>query len=149
MRPIFAPMHVHPTHPVSVLVLFIDRTALWPQTTRTRYTLLSHGQTRPFHWCHLCQCAVDFSVEAERGEHAVRLAGRTHRLGMRDVSALPSSECQSYFYFFPIPRTDVSSAFIIKIKLHSSCEIEYFVETRICKLCVILRSRVLRVVCPH
>ena len=38
---------------------------------------------------------------------------------------------------------------IIKIKLHSSCEIEYFVETHICKLCVILRSRVLRVVCPH
>ena len=38
---------------------------------------------------------------------------------------------------------------IIKIKIHSSCEIEYFVETHCCKLCVILRSRVLRVVCPH
>ena len=38
---------------------------------------------------------------------------------------------------------------IIKIKIHSSCEIEYFVETHLCKLCVILRSRVLRVVCPH
>ena len=36
-----------------------------------------------------------------------------------------------------------------KIKIHSSCEIEYFVETHLCKLCVILRSRVLRVVCPH
>ena len=35
---------------------------------------------------------------------------------------------------------------IIKIKIHSSCEIEDFVETHICKLCVILRSRVLRVV---
>ena len=33
--------------------------------------------------------------------------------------------------------------------LHSSCDIEYFVETHHCKLCVILRSRVLRVVCPH
>ena len=39
--------------------------------------------------------------------------------------------------------------YIIKIKLHSSCEIEYFVETHLRKLCVILRSRVLRVVCPH
>ena len=38
---------------------------------------------------------------------------------------------------------------IIKIKIHSSCEIEYFVETHLCKLCVILRLRVLRVVCPH
>ena len=32
--------------------------------------------------------------------------------------------------------------YIIKIKIHSSCEIEYFVETHLCKLCVILRSRV-------
>ena len=39
--------------------------------------------------------------------------------------------------------------YIIKTKIHSSCEIEYFVETHLCKLCVILRSRVLRVVCPH
>ena len=38
---------------------------------------------------------------------------------------------------------------VIKIKIHSSCEIEYFVEIHLCKLCVILRSRVLRVVCPH
>ena len=38
---------------------------------------------------------------------------------------------------------------IIKIKIHSSCEIEDFVETHLCKLCVILRSRALRVVCPR
>ena len=35
------------------------------------------------------------------------------------------------------------------MKIHSSCEIEDFVETHLGKLCVILRSRVLRVVCPH
>ena len=34
-------------------------------------------------------------------------------------------------------------------KKNSSCEIEDFVETHLRKLCVILRSRVLRVVCPH
>ena len=38
---------------------------------------------------------------------------------------------------------------IIKIKIHSSCEIEDFVETHLCKVCVILRSRALRVACPH
>ena len=35
------------------------------------------------------------------------------------------------------------------MKIHSSCEIEDFVETHLCKPCVMLRSRVLRVVCPH
>ena len=35
------------------------------------------------------------------------------------------------------------------MKIHSSCEIEDFVETHLCKLCVILRSRVLRVVCIY
>ena len=39
--------------------------------------------------------------------------------------------------------------YIIRLKMHSSCEIEDFVETHLCKLCVILRLRVLRVVCPH
>ena len=38
---------------------------------------------------------------------------------------------------------------IIQIKMHSSCEIEDFVETHLCKLCVMLRSRVVRVVSPH
>ena len=36
-----------------------------------------------------------------------------------------------------------------KMKILSSCEIEDFVETHICQLCVILRSRALRVVCLH
>ena len=35
------------------------------------------------------------------------------------------------------------------IKIHCSCDIEDFVETHLCKLCVILRSLVFRVVCPH
>ena len=34
----------------------------------------------------------------------------------------------------------------IKIKIHSSCEIEEFVETHLCKLFVILRQRVFQVV---
>ena len=38
---------------------------------------------------------------------------------------------------------------IIKLEIHSICEIEYFVETHLCQLCVILRSRELRLVCPH
>ena len=39
---------------------------------------------------------------------------------------------------------------IIKIKIHSSRDIEDFVETHhLCKLYVILRSRVLLGVCPH
>ena len=38
--------------------------------------------------------------------------------------------------------------YITKNENTSSCEIEDFVETHLCKLCVILRSRVLRVVCP-
>ena len=32
------------------------------------------------------------------------------------------------------------------MKIYSSREVEHFVETHLCKLCVILRSRVLRVV---
>ena len=42
-----------------------------------------------------------------------------------------------------------SGVYIIKKNIHSSCEIEDFVETHLCKLCMILRSRVVRVVCPH
>ena len=44
---------------------------------------------------------------------------------------------------------NTTSYSIIKIKIHSSCEIEDFVETHLCKLCVILRLRVLGVMCPH
>ena len=39
--------------------------------------------------------------------------------------------------------------YVIEIQIHSGFEIEDFVETHICKLCVTLRARVLRVVCPH
>ena len=44
---------------------------------------------------------------------------------------------------------DSGTRYIIKIKIRLSCEIEDFVKTHLCELCVIRRSRVLRVVCPH
>ena len=37
-------------------------------------------------------------------------------------------------------------SFIISIKTHSSCEIEKFVETHLCTLCVILRSPVMYII---
>ena len=44
--------------------------------------------------------------------------------------------------------TTKSSAYIrVKIMIHSSCEVEDFFETHFCKLCVILRSRVLLGLC--
>ena len=53
---------------------------------------------------------------------------------------------------YPIDRW-MESMFILmiflKIYLHSSCEIENFVETHIRKLCVILLSRLLLGVCPY
>ena len=41
---------------------------------------------------------------------------------------------QLYAYFWLISSRK-------KMKIHSSCEIEDFVETHFCKLCVILRTR--------
>ena len=42
-----------------------------------------------------------------------------------------------------------STYYIIKKNIHSSCDIEAFVETHLCKLCAIRRSRVLLGVFPH
>ena len=52
--------------------------------------------------------------------------------------------------FYPMTSLHPVSV-LIKITLHStSCEIEDFVGTHLCKLCVILRSRVLLGgVCPY
>ena len=46
-------------------------------------------------------------------------------------------------------RSDMYYVQYYKIEIRSSCEIDDFVATHFCKLCVILRSRVLRVVCPR
>ena len=53
--------------------------------------------------------------------------------------------CQHHLF----DRTFIYTMYIIKIEIHSKCEIEDCLETHLCKLCVILRSRVSRVVCPH
>ena len=55
----------------------------------------------------------------------------------------------SYLRCFLYFKSSVATIVNIKLKMRSSCEIEYFVETHLRKLCVILRSRVLRVVCFH
>ena len=39
--------------------------------------------------------------------------------------------------------------YILKNNIHSSCDIEDVAKTHICKLCVMLRSRVLLGTCPH
>ena len=44
-------------------------------------------------------------------------------------------------------RGGYAMSYIIKIKIHSSCEIEYFVEIHLCTLCVILRYIYMR--CHH
>ena len=64
----------------------------------------------------------------------------------RDSLHYPSRQFAPALNPEPLPA---SHTYIIKIKIHSSCEIEFFVETHLCKLCVILRSRVLRAGCPH
>ena len=63
----------------------------------------------------------------------------------RNATALPT---ELYLITCFSSSVDSATTHIIKIKIHSSCDIEDFVETHICKLCVILRSRVSRVVCP-
>ena len=59
---------------------------------------------------------------------------------------LTADASEIYFIQYVYTRLNIY-IYILKIHLHSSCEIEYFVETHLCKLCVILQSRVLRVVC--
>ena len=68
----------------------------------------------------------------------------------RARSAVDSPVEGSVFVLNTSRQRLILSSYIIKTKIHSSCEVEYYyVETHLCKLCVILRSRVLRVVCPH
>ena len=53
------------------------------------------------------------------------------------------------YTLYQVVNMEQGHVYIIKMKIHSSCETEDFVETHLCKLCVILRSRVLRVVYPN
>ena len=63
-------------------------------------------------------------------------------------SSISQLECIFIFiWIFDLTAGVYFNFYIIKIKIHyNSCEIEDFVETHLCKLCVILRSRALRVV---
>ena len=67
----------------------------------------------------------------------------------RTCSKQQLQRCKQSSTTYTHSETEMNCKYIEKIKIHSSCEIEDFVETHLCKLCVILRSRVLRVVCPH
>ena len=71
------------------------------------------------------------------------------------VDQLLTAVVEGYRQYFSTFRSHsrmeeaLTSIYIIKIKIQSSCDIEDLIETHLCKLCVILRSRLLRVVCPH
>ena len=59
------------------------------------------------------------------------------------MARMGNCTCDIFFSLYPIYYKNKST-------LQHSCEIEDFVETRLCKLAVILlRSRVLLGVCPH
>ena len=67
----------------------------------------------------------------------MRAIGASHTACKDEFRRNLRSHSWSVFSFFMI---------YYKNKKHSSCEIEGFVETHLCQLCVILRSHVLRVV---
>ena len=99
-----------------------DKRELSPGVRFPRFPLAEVVHRRPFFRRHVVVLLRGWDLAAPRGRRR------------------PSGAQESQFFLGGIT---------IKIKIHSSCEIEYFVETHLCKLCVILRSRVLRVVCPH
>ena len=65
-----------------------------------------------------------------------------------DAGTVTARECEDRCVIFCFVFRDGYYS-LQKIRIHSVCEIEDLVETHLCKTCVILRSRVLRVVCPH
>ena len=102
---------------------------------------------------HLVDPGANYTTVVPRGNRhtAIRAIGASHtackyefRQNIRSHSLI---ECILTFILDLILKKlkytpAVRSNIIIKMKIHSSCEIEYFVETHLCKLCVILRSRV-------
>ena len=89
-------------------------------------------------------------VSTEYGVQTLKADARWCMCGPRGSCACSGTVTPPLFLrSTPFSAMHIHIYIYIKIKIHSSCEIECFVETHLCKLCVILRSRVLRVVCPH
>ena len=88
-------------------------------------------------WCTRAQVRyfvshTSFGIDRSGGDHA---DGMYVRNTLRNRLVVWSTAILTYLPVLPFP------IIIIKIRKPSSCEIEYFVETHICKLCVLLAVR--------
>ena len=116
----------------------------WSQMSSLLFPGTSHHFCRASHFSALCSPILLTHALTLSARHFLRQKNsvRARTCTRRDLDPRPKSYQGRHS---PIIKLQYN----IKIKIHTSCEIEYFVETHLRKLCVILRSRVLRVVCPH
>ena len=120
-----------------------------------------HSSSRLIFWDRICSCVLSevqgwafaYIHWIDRPPKLVRAESRKKRgkhRGQNSNTLILTFQCHrstSYQFFLPIKisiRVQAGSreekiyidyqVYIIKIKIHSSCEIEYFVETHLCKL---------------